>query len=152
MIQKIKLLLLMPILTLAMLAAVALPAVVYAQTPPPAAADANIDQNLCAGADTLTFNDPASGSGQCPITGDPTNTFNDVLATTINIISIVVGVIAVIMIIFGGFRYVTSGGDATKVTSAKNTILYGLIGLVIVALAQIIVRFGLQQTSGTISP
>ena|SRR3989344_2488780 len=146
MIQKIKLLLLTG-LALGLFASVALPTGVYAAAPPPTpAASADIDANLCSGADKLTFNE-ATGTCQEQITGDPTNTFNDVLATTINIISVVVGVIAVIMIIFGGFRYVTSGGDATKVTSAKNTILYGLIGLVIVALAQIIVRFVLQQST-----
>jgi len=45
------------------------------------------------------------------------------------------------MIIFGGFKYITSGGDAGGVTGAKNTILYAIVGLVIVALAQVIVRF-----------
>ena len=149
MIQKIKLLLLTG-LALGLFASVALPTGVYAAAPPPTpAATSDIDANLCSGADTLTFNETTNTT--CVVQGDPTNTFNDVLATTINIISVIVGVIAVIMIIFGGFRYVTSGGDGTKVTSAKNTILYGLIGLVIVALAQIIVRFVLEQTSTTIT-
>jgi len=51
------------------------------------------------------------------------------------------------MLIFGGFRYVTSGGKQESVTSAKNTIIYAIIGLVIVALAQIIVQFVLNKTS-----
>jgi hypothetical protein len=45
------------------------------------------------------------------------------------------------MIIIGGFKYITSGGDSNNVSSAKNTILYAIIGLIIVALAQTIVRF-----------
>lgn len=53
----------------------------------------------------------------------------------------VVGAIAVIMLIFGGFKYITSGGDASNVTSAKNTILYAVIGLVVVVLAGTIVNF-----------
>jgi hypothetical protein len=53
----------------------------------------------------------------------------------------VVGVVSVIMIIIGGFKYIISSGDSANVTSAKNTILYAIIGLVVVLLAQIIVRF-----------
>ena len=74
-----------------------------------------------------------------------------IIKTVINIISIVVGVIAVIMIIFGGLKYITSGGESNKITSAKNTILYALIGLVVVALSQFIVRFVLAKTSGVVS-
>jgi hypothetical protein len=55
------------------------------------------------------------------------------------------------MIVVGGFRYVTSAGDSTKVGSAKNTILYALIGLIIVALAQIVVRFVLSKATGTVA-
>jgi hypothetical protein len=51
------------------------------------------------------------------------------------------------MIIIGGLRYVTSGGKQESVTSAKNTILYAVIGLVIIALAQIIARFVLQKAT-----
>ena len=67
------------------------------------------------------------------------------IASIINILSLVVGVVAVVMIIIGGFKYITSGGDSGNVTGAKNTILYAIIGLVIVALAQVIVRFVLSQ-------
>lgn len=75
---------------------------------------------------------------------DASETVNNMIATVINIFSLVVGVISVVMIIIGGLKYITSGGDASNVTGAKNTILYAIIGLVIVALAQIIVRFVLQ--------
>jgi uncharacterized membrane protein len=69
------------------------------------------------------------------------------LRRIINIFSWIVGVIAVIMIIVGGLKYITSGGDSSNVSSAKNTILYALVGLVIVALAQFIVRFVLGQAN-----
>lgn len=72
-------------------------------------------------------------------------TVNTIVATVINIFSWVVGVISVIMIIYGGFKYITSGGDAGGVTAAKNTILYAIVGLVIVALAQVIVQFVLDK-------
>jgi hypothetical protein len=51
------------------------------------------------------------------------------------------------MIIYAGFRYVSSGGNDDAVKGAKNTILYAIIGLVIVALAQIIVHFVLAKTT-----
>lgn len=72
----------------------------------------------------------------------------EIIPLAINIFSIVVGVIAVIMIIVGGLKYITSSGDSGNVTSAKNTILYAVIGLVIVALAQVIVRFVLGEVGG----
>ena len=75
---------------------------------------------------------------------------NSLVARFINLLSIVVGVVSVIMIIFGGFRYITSAGRDTSVTSAKNTILYAIIGLVIVVLAQVIVRFVLQQSTASV--
>lgn len=68
-----------------------------------------------------------------------------ILKTVINIFSLIVGVAAVIMIIVGGLRYITSGGDATSTKGAKDTIIYAIIGLVIVALAQVIVRFVLTK-------
>jgi len=67
------------------------------------------------------------------------------IKVVINILSLIVGVVAVIMIIIGGFKYIISGGDSNSISSAKNTILYAIIGLVIVALAQVIVKFVLQK-------
>ncbi len=82
-------------------------------------------------------------------TGDAEGTVNDIIATVINIFSLVVGVVSVIMIIIGGLKYITSGGDSGNVSGAKNTILYAIVGLVIVALAQIIVKFVLNRVSGS---
>ena len=56
-----------------------------------------------------------------------------------------VGIIAVVMIIFGGVQMATSAGDAGKVTKAKNTILAAVIGLVIAVLAYAIVHFVLGK-------
>lgn len=59
----------------------------------------------------------------------------------INLLLMAVGVIAVIMIIIGGIRYVLSAGDSSQITSAKNTVLYAVIGLVVAILAYAIVNF-----------
>lgn len=63
------------------------------------------------------------------------------IATVIDLLSVVIGVIAVVMIIIGGLKYIMSGGDSNSTSSAKNTILFALVGLVIVALAQVIAEF-----------
>ena len=87
---------------------------------------------------------------------DPSNCNTDVegsgsdieglIRTIINVFSVIVGSISVIMIIVGGFRYITSAGDSNNVSGAKNTILYAIVGLIIVAFAEIIVQFVLQRT------
>ncbi len=87
-----------------------------------------------------------SSQGECA-EEDASEEVDNIVATVINIFSWVVGVTAVIMIIVGGFQYITSGGDTGKVTTAKNTILFAIVGLVIVALAQVIVRFVVEKVT-----
>ena len=65
-----------------------------------------------------------------------------------NTILYIVGIIAVIMLIIGGIRYVVSGGDSKKVTDAKNTVLYAIIGLVIAVFAYAIVNFVITSLPG----
>ena len=77
---------------------------------------------------------------------------NSTLKTGINVFSFIVGFAAIIMIVVGGLKYIISNGDSSNINSAKNTILYAIIGLVVVALAQIIVRFVLDKTAGTVPP
>ena len=72
----------------------------------------------------------------------------DLMVFVKNILSVVfavVGIIAVIMIIVGGVYYSTSMGDPTKIKKGKDTIMYGIIGLVISLLAFAIVQFVLQN-------
>ncbi len=75
-----------------------------------------------------------------------------VIRSVINVLSIIVGLLAVIMIIFAGAKYITSGGDTNKVTTAKNALIYAVIGLVIVALAQFLVRNVLKVTKEAATP
>ena len=63
----------------------------------------------------------------------------------VNILLFILGAIAVVMIVIGGIRYATSGGDSSQITSAKNTILYAVVGLVVAILAYAIVNFILDQ-------
>jgi hypothetical protein len=113
--------------------------------PAMASAAANIKDNLCGSVDSLSVD----SQGNCAsTTSSGTDTINNIITTVINLFSMIVGIIAVIMIIYGGLRYITSGGDSAKITSAKNTIIYALIGLVVVALAQFIVKFVLNKVTG----
>ena len=74
------------------------------------------------------------------------NNLNDNnLMTTLNQIINVIIVIAVIVIILGGVQYTTSAGDSGRVKKAKDTIMYGIIGLVIALLAYSIVNFVLTS-------
>ena len=104
----------------------------------------DIQNSVCKGSD-LQF---ASGT-TCSDIEESETEVDSLIATVINIFSVVVGIIAVIMIVYGGFRYITSGGDSAKVTSARNTILYAIVGLIIVALAQFIVKFVLSKATNT---
>ena len=105
---------------------------------------ADIQSSLCEGAD-LQF----GGDSDCTQDGEvPEERINTLIADIVDIISVIVGIVAVIMIIYGGFRYITSGGDSGNVSNAKNTILYAIIGLIIVALAQFIVKFVLNTSNG----
>lgn len=88
----------------------------------------------------------AAGATSCNPGGSST-TISDTIKKVINIISVFAGAIAVLMIIIGGFRYVTSAGNAEATKSARSTIVYAVVGLVIIALAQIIVHFVLNNIS-----
>lgn len=85
-----------------------------------------------------------SGGDSCN-SGSAKSSIDGLIATVINIFSWIVGITAVIMMIIGGLKYVTSNGDSNNVNSAKNTILYAVIGLIVVAMAQVIVKFVLKQ-------
>ena len=72
---------------------------------------------------------------------------NGVFKTITNVLLFVIGAISVIMLIIGGIRYVVSGGDSGAVTSAKNTILYAVIGIVVAILAYALVNFVITSFS-----
>lgn len=88
---------------------------------------ANSDTTICKGS-----NDTLLGS-------------DGIVRKVINLLMTLAGVIAVIVIIIGGIRYTTSGGDAGNTKSAKNTILYAIIGLVVAIMSFAIVNFVLDR-------
>lgn len=116
----------------------AVPVMVGAQT------EANIEGSLCVGA---SLDAGAADTCDQAQVDQSQQTVGNLIKQVINIFSVIVGVVSVIMIIIGGLKYITSGGDSGNVTGAKNTILYAIIGLVVVALSQIIVRFVLSKVN-----
>lgn len=89
--------------------------------------------------------DASQSSGCQAPSGDPVNGSNGVLHKVANIISILGGIVAIIVIIIGGLQYVTSVGDPQKVSSARSMIIGAIVGLLIIALAQAIVIFALKN-------
>jgi len=108
-----------------------------------AACDSNTASGIATGAGGSTGDTFTCGEA----TGVDDNSITNTAENFVNVFSIIVGIAAVIMIVYGGFRYITSGGDSGRVGNAKNTLIYAIVGLVIVALAQIIVKFVLHQAN-----
>lgn len=77
--------------------------------------------------------DKVDPAGNDNLVGNITNILNAVIG--------VLGLVCVVVMIIGGVNYMTSSGDASKVKKAKDTILYGLIGLVVCVLAFALVNF-----------
>ena len=96
----------------------------------------------CDGLEGATENDNCGSGSSAP-------SIKKIISAVLNILSLVAGVIAVIMIIIAGTKFITSQGDAGKVASARSTAIYAIIGLVIVALSQTIVFFVLREATAT---
>ncbi len=85
-----------------------------------------------------------SGAAQCDSTSAETSV-NKLVVSVVNILSWIVGVAAVIAIIIGGLRFILAQGDTNGVAAGKNTVIYSVVGLIIVAMAQFIVKFVLTR-------
>lgn len=100
---------------------------------------------------TVVTGGPNAGATCAKPDAGATNLFGPggVFVTVTNILLFVIGAIAVVMLIIGGIRYVVSAGDQNAVTSAKNTILYAIIGIVVAFLAYAAVNFITGQLKPT---
>lgn len=99
----------------------------------------NVCENAPTGSESPACEDRVGDStdpNQNPIYGP-----NGIIIKAVNIISMVVGVAAIIGIMYAGFKYITSGSNSQDVTDARELIIYALIGLVVAATAQLAVRF-----------
>ena len=123
-------------LLLSMFTAVLIAVPVYGTVASAAPVDI-VPESACSGAS----DSPACKKG----TDDPITGTKGVLVRVANILAWFGGAIAVIMVIFGGFLYVTSAGDAGKVKKAKDTLLYAAVGLVVIVVARVIVIFVINK-------
>jgi hypothetical protein len=94
-------------------------------------------------ADTLTIE---NGAACAKADSAKENLFapGGIFATVSNTLIFLVGAVAVIFLIIGGLRYVISNGDAKNVESAKNTILYAIVGIVVAVISFALVQFVIQ--------
>ena len=95
-------------------------------------------------AQAISFEDPSTSLGL------GTADLKDTVINIINWVLGLLGIIAVIMILYGGFMWLTAGGNEDKVGSAKKIISAAVIGLIIVLLAWAIVNFVLR-TAGNVT-
>jgi hypothetical protein len=70
-----------------------------------------------------------------------------IVTRAIQLFSVILGLVAVVMVLIAGLKYMTSNGDAGQVASAKNTLMYAIIGIIVAALAQAIVKYVIKNTA-----
>ena len=80
--------------------------------------------------------------------GQQTADVGSIIKTIVNALLFFIGVVAVIMIIWAGVQYTTSAGDSNKVATAKNTIVYAVVGLIVAVFAYAIVNFVVSTFNG----
>lgn len=73
----------------------------------------------------------------------PNKEGNFTLTTILNYIYALIGLVAVFYIVLAAVNFATAHGDVGKVTNAKNTIVFAVIGLIIVVLAAAVTNFAL---------
>jgi hypothetical protein len=96
-----------------------------------------------AAAGTDVCNDASSQQGNN--TQGSTNPIIKIIKAAIEVLSFIIGVAAIIGIVVSGIRLMTSGGDSNAVASARSGLVYSLIGIAVVALAQVLVAFVLDN-------
>lgn len=105
----------------------------------PALAATDVFQGACSGTGS-------SNSAACQAKGDdPLTGPNGIITRATRLVGYITGVAAIIIMIVGGFMYVTSDGDSSKISNAKNTVIYAFVGLIIVIAAQAIIVFILSR-------
>ncbi|MDO8511670.1 MAG: hypothetical protein Q7S57_00180 [bacterium] len=71
-----------------------------------------------------------------------------IIMNIINYVLGIVGVVALAYLIYGGFRYITSGGNETVVEEAKSIIINAIIGIVVIGVAAALVNFVIGAVGG----
>ena len=117
----------------------------FAQGVGKSAGNGNWFQNLFGGGGGGKTDSTISiSAGDLGLPNTPTQIGGGELVAILNLVYVVAGIVAVVVIIIGGIRYTTSNGDSNGIQSAKNTIMYAVIGLVVVIIAAAITNFVIE--------
>jgi Type IV secretion system pilin len=111
----------------------------------PAFIPSSVAYAACGAGDTSAQGQVLTGAGESGNDCKGDQRINDIVSLTVSILSFIVGIVAVIMIIVAGFKYITSDGDSNRIGNAKSTLIYAVVGIVIATLAQFIVHFVIKQ-------
>ena len=117
------------------------PSVLAATTPAPA------DNSAFSGSKDSVCNGVGLGGNACSNPKNGQSGISKIISNVLDILSYIVGIASVFVLIISGIRMIVSGGDSNSFNSAKNGILYAVIGLVIVAVSQIIVQYVITKTT-----
>jgi len=90
-------------------------------------------------------NSQTQSSPVCHSQGTKTNPVNHIIKVATDIVALVTGLVAVIIIIVGGLTMVTSAGNAEAVANSRKRITYAIVGLAIVSLAWVIISFTIDR-------
>jgi hypothetical protein len=110
--------------------------------------------NILISLSAFAFTGGVNGGIEQTRTADmPANIFgvNGIFTQVTSAMLFVVGVLSVIMLIFGGLRYIISNGDQKKVDAAKNTILYAIVGLIVAIMSYAIIRLVIGALTGNLT-
>lgn len=118
--------------TLGIVSVLLVPAGAYAATDP--------FQNACSAGGSSSTICQTKGNTEDPLTGP-----NGTIVKATNVIAIVAGIMAVIFMILSGIKYITSGGDPSQVSKAKESVIYGLVGIVVIVLARSLIGWVLSK-------
>lgn len=112
-----------------------LPAAILAEPAYAACGNSSAAQQVSTGIDETT-------NASCDASG-----VNKAISLAVDILTVIVGAAAVIALIWSGFKYITSGGDTNKVANAKSTLIYAIVGIAVVGLAQVLVHLVLTNAA-----
>lgn len=88
----------------------------------------------------------ASTSAVCTTKPKDISGSNGILVTVANFVALIAGIAAVIILLIASIKYITAGGDAKEIESAKNTIIYALVGILIILSAKILITYVVGKT------
>lgn len=120
-------------IVLSLICGLLLPAAAYAATDP--------FQDACSGSGSTSSVCTGKNNGA----SDPLTGTNGTLKKVTNILAVIAGIMAVIFMILGGIKYITSAGDPAEISKAKNSIIYALVGIIVIVLARSLIGWVLSK-------